>query len=138
MKWSDVPRNPTPRTLRQFAGAWLIFFLCWAAWLGLKKSHTNLGVTLGVIALVGGIGGLVRPPLLRWIFVGWMMLAFPIGWLVSLLMLAILFYGVFTPTALLLRLLGRDALNLKRPPDGTSLWLRKETPLDVRSYFRQY
>jgi hypothetical protein len=138
MKWSDIPRNPSRKTLRQFAGAWLVFFLCWAAWLGLKKGQTESGVTLAIVALLGGIGGWVRPSLLKWIFVGWMILAFPIGWLVSLIMLSILFYAVFTPIALLLRLRGRDALGLKRPPDRTSFWLRKETPLDVRSYFRQY
>lgn len=138
MKWSDIPRHPSPRTLRQFAGAWLVFFLCWAVWLGLGKGHTASGVTLAIVALLGGIGGWIRPQVLKGIFVGWMILAFPAGWLVSLILLSILFYLVFTPMAWLLRLRGRDALALKRPPEGASLWLRKETPLDVRSYFRQY
>jgi hypothetical protein len=138
MKWSDIPKNPSPKMLRQFAAAWLVFFLLWAAWLGLKKGNASLGTVLAVVAIVGGVGGLVKPALLRWVFIAWMVLAFPIGWLVSLVLLLVLFYGIFTPVALVLRLRGRDALRLKRPADLTSFWLGKDTPLDVRSYFRQY
>ena len=138
MKWSDIPRNPSRKMLRQFAGAWLVFFLCWAAWMGFKKGNAGPGSALAVVAVVVGVAGLIKPSLLRWIFVAWMVLAFPIGWLISLVMLLILFYGVFTPVALLLRWRGRDALRLKQPASGTSFWLDKHTPLDVRSYFRQY
>lgn len=138
MKWSDIPRNPADKILRQFALAWLVFFLAWAAWHGVYRGRTEWGMALAAIAALGGVAGLLRPPLLRWIFVGWMMVAFPIGWLISQLMLLMLFYGMFTPVAFVMRLRGRDALAL-RPVNGkASFWLRKETPLDVRSYFRQY
>ena len=66
------------------------------------------------------------------------MLAFPMGWVISQVMLGILFYGMFTPVAFLLRWRGRDALGLKPPPGKASFWVRKEMPLDVRSYFRQF
>ena len=138
MTWSDIPKSPTSRVLRQFAAAWLVFFLAWAAWHGLHKGRTEWGVALAALAVVIGVAGLAKPPLVRWIFVTWMMLAFPIGWLVSQVMVVILFYGIFTPVALVMRLRGRDALGLKPGAGKSSFWLRKETPLDVRSYFRQY
>src|SRR5262245_17926166 len=139
MRWSDIPRNPGSRTLRQFAVGWLLFLLGLAAWHGLHRPRPVLGIVLAALALLGGAAGLLKPSLLRWVFRGWMMLAFPIGWLISQLVLLILFYGVFTPMALFLRLRGRDSLRLRRPPsaDG-SLWQRKDTPLDLQSYFRQY
>jgi hypothetical protein len=64
--------------------------------------------------------------------------AFPLGWLVSQLVLAILFYGVFTPLALVFRLIGRDALALKKPSGEATFWRPKPTPSDPRRYFRQY
>jgi len=138
MKWSDIPRNPTNRVLRQFAAVWLVFFLFWAAWQGFYRGRAEWGLALVALALMAGGAGLVRPPLVRWIFVGWMILAFPIGWLISQMVLMILFYGMFTPMALLLRLRGRDRLRLKPSPGRASFWLRKETPADLRRYLRQY
>ena len=67
-----------------------------------------------------------------------MILAFPIGWVVSRLLLAILFYGVVTPMGLVLRLGGRDPLRLARPAARTTYWMAKPGPADLRSYFRQF
>ena len=138
MKWSDIPRKPTHRTLRQFAAAWLVFFLIWAAVLALGGGRTAASATFAIVAIVGGMAGMIHPSSLRWIFVGWMMLVFPIGWLISQLMLALLFYGLFTPIGFLLRRRGRDALRLKASPAKDSYWLPKNAPSGVRSYFRQY
>jgi hypothetical protein len=137
MKWSDLPMNPSSRVLRQFAGAWLVFFLGWAAWQGLRMGRTQLGLGLAILAVVVGVGGLIWPALVRWIFVGWMILAFPIGWLISHVLLAILYFGIFTPFATWFRLRGRDALR-RRPCQCESYWQPKETPTDVRRYFLQY
>ncbi len=65
------------------------------------------------------------------------MVTYPIGWLVSRLLLGVLFYGMFTPLGLLFRLLGRDALARRARPDASSYWITKEGPNDARSYFRQ-
>ena len=67
-----------------------------------------------------------------------MVLAFPIGWTVSLLLLALVYYAVFTPIAVVFRLIGRDALVLRRQPDAASYWREHEAPADVRRYFRQF
>jgi hypothetical protein len=125
--------------LRQFAAGWFLFFLAVAAWHGLHRGQTKLGLALAALAIVGGVLGLVRPSALRWAFCGWMMLAFPIGWLMSHVVLLILFYGAFTPVALFFRWRGRDPLHLRRPANAeASLWHRKNMPVDMKSYFRQY
>ena len=138
MKWSDVPFQPTEKALRQFAIAWLVFFLSFGAHQYLARGHRPLGLAVGLLAVcVGGLG-LVKPGALRWLFVSWMVLAFPIGWLMSQLILLMMFYVIITPVALLFRLRGRDLL-LRRPTPGlASFWRPKETPRDVQSYFRQY
>ena len=43
-----------------------------------------------------------------------MVLAFPIGWTVSQVILLLMFYGLFTPIGLVFRLIGRDPLQRAR------------------------
>jgi len=138
MTWSDIPRNPTPKALRQFSAAWLVFFLVIGAHQYLKRDHHTLGLVLAVLSLVFGIPGLAKPAVVRWLFVTWMTLAFPIGWAISQLMLAVMFYLLLTPLAFLFRLQGRDPLARKPNPNRPSFWEPKPNPRDVRSYFRQY
>jgi hypothetical protein len=138
MHWSDISFDPPRKTLRQFAGLCLLFFGGLAAWQYAARGNQTLAVAFGVIAATLGPLGLAWPAALRPIYVGWMVLAFPIGWTVSRLMLAAMFYGVFTPIALVFRLIGRDALARGRSGDQTSYWALKPNPTDVRSYFRQF
>jgi len=136
MRWSDIPRDPPLRLLRQFAGLWLAFFLGLAMWQGVSHGPSAKSVGAAAIALLGAVG-LVRPGVLRPVFVGWMMLAFPVGWLVSHVALAVIFYGFFTPLALVFRLAGRDLLALKRKDVG-SYWQARPQATDVRRYFKQF
>src|SRR6476646_482957 len=83
MQWSEVVKPPSEKVLRQFSGLFLLFFLALAgrrAWHG----HTD-GWTVGLAALALGVGllGLVRPAAVRFIYTGWMIVAFPIGWTIS-------------------------------------------------------
>ena len=138
MKWSDIALHPRPKALRQFAGAWLLLLGAAGAYQWLARGHERVGAGLIAAALLIGLPGLIRPMTIRWLFVGAMVLAFPIGWLVSQLALAIVFYLVITPVAVFFRLRGRDLLARKPAPDRASFWTEKSTPLDVRSYFRQH
>lgn len=138
MTWSDIPFNPARKTLRQFAAVWLIFFVA----LGLRqyfgRNHHALGLGLIALALGLGLPGLIKPAALRWLFVSWMVLAFPIGWAISQFMLLVMYYGLLTPVGLLLKLRGRDLLHRKPASQQASFWTAKEMPQDVRRYFRQF
>ncbi len=83
MRWSDIQFDPPRKTLRQFAGLWLVFFGGMALWQALVRGRNWTGAVLAVLALTIGPLGLARPEWMRWIYVGWMVLAFPIGWTVS-------------------------------------------------------
>jgi hypothetical protein len=138
MRWSDIPFDPPRATLRQFAGLWLVFFGGLALWQGLVRGQIGLAAICAVLALTIGPLGLLRPGWVRPIYVGWMVLAFPIGWTVSQVMLALMFYGLFTPIGLVFRLLGRDALQRARRPGVESYWTPKPAPAGPKSYFRQF
>src|SRR3954454_20090146 len=109
MKWTDLPLKPTDRVLRQFAVAWLIFFLALAARQYFAHHHHTAGIIVGAVSLIG-IVGLIKPAAVRWLFVGATVAAFPIGWVVTHVVLAAMFYLVLTPMAVWFRLRGRDEL----------------------------
>jgi hypothetical protein len=138
MKWSELPLHPTDKVLRQFAATWLLFLLAAGGYQWLIKRHPGAGLVLVALAVIIGVLGLLKPAAVRWLFVGWMILAFPIGWLISQLTLIILFYLVITPIAAFFRLRGRDLLLRKPASARSSFWISKTTPSDVRSYFHQY
>jgi hypothetical protein len=137
MHWSDLPWRPSQRTLRQFAGLWVAFFCATAAWHALAHGETRLGAVLGGLGVAVGTAGLLWPSFIRPVFVAWLAVAFPIGWLVSRVVVVLLF-ALFTIVALVFRMRGRDALMLRRRADRTTYWAAKSMPTDVRSYLRQF
>lgn len=140
MQLSDIPWRPSTRTLRQFAG---FFVLCFGFLAGREVLFQNrpvVGAGLGIAVTIVGALGLFAPGLLRPLFVGWMILVFPLGWVVSRLVLAVVFFGLFTPLALVFRLAGRDALGLRWGSRRAtiSFWNPRPARSDPRAYFRQF
>ena len=101
--------------LRQFAGLWILFFGAIALSQHFRSQHTTVAVVVGTLALVVGVPGLFLPGILKPIFVGWMILAFPIGWLVSHAILFLIYWSVFVPIGFILRRMGHDPLHLRKP-----------------------
>lgn len=71
---------------------------------------------------------LVKPDLLAPLNRAWMGLAALLHAIVSPIVLGIMFYGVFAPTALVMRLAGRDALKRRFDPQATSYWQERDPP----------
>jgi len=137
MQWSDVIKPPSSRMLRQFAGLCLVIFgglAIWRAWHGDTGTWT---MVLAAVALLVGIGGMVAPAAIRPVYSAWMVLAFPIGWTVSKVVLGAMLYLVFTPVAMWFRITGRDLLRLRRR-DQSSWWQSKPTAKTADEYLRQY
>jgi hypothetical protein len=69
----------------------------------------------------------------------WMRLAWILSWVNTRLVLVIIFYLVFTPIGLLMKLLGKDLLSLKIEPQKDSYWLKKEKKaFNPQDYERQF
>jgi hypothetical protein len=129
--------NPDRKQLRQFAGIWFPAFCALVGWsIARKTGHwheVEIGwATAGIIS----IAGLVFPPLIRPIFVGLILLTYPIGWVVSHVLLGLIFYGIVTPIGIILRVTGHDPLQINAPL-GNSLWKSPTGKTDPASYLRQ-
>ncbi len=136
MQWSEVTKPPSEKTLRQFAVLCLVFFGGLGASRMWRHAADGPALVLVMAGAVIGLAGLVRPSSIRLVFTGWMMAAFPIGWVVSRVVLGILFYGMFTPVAAAFRLSGRDALHRRRRAKP-SYWSPKPQPTDAAGHLRQ-
>jgi hypothetical protein len=87
---------------------------------------TSLGITVGGLPRLGGR-----------IYRAWLAASRPIGWTVSFLLLAFVFYAILTPTGLLMRLTGRDPMERRIDRDAPTYWKRRTPVHDSRRYFRQ-
>ena len=126
MQWSDVTALRPGRCFVNLPACGLSSSAAWRR--GARgRGRRTVGVALAIGALVVGGIGLVRPMAIRFIFTGWMIAAFPIGWTISRVVLAATFYALFTPVAFIFRLMGRDALRLHRG-DPQSHWLAQSRP----------
>lgn len=137
MNWTDVTAPASEKVLRQFGLLSLAVFTGWGAWRALQGQPGAITIALIAAGVTLGALALTRPMTLGPVFTAAMVLAFPIGWALSRAILAVLFYLVFTPVALVFRLIGRDALRLKRPPASTGSYWTKVAERSADSYFRQ-
>jgi hypothetical protein len=133
----DINWSPSRKELRQFAAIWLVFFAALGVWWWYDGSAT-VARWLWIAAVAVGLPGLVMPALMRPIYVGWMAAAFPIGWVVSHLLLGTLYFLILTPIGLLLRLLGNDPMNRELDRAAKTYWVEHRTGDDPSTYFRQF
>jgi hypothetical protein len=137
MQWKDINFSPTTSTLRQFSALWIVFFGGLAALNYWSHARPVVALALAVIGVVAGTIGLVFPAAMFHVYRIWMALAFPIGWTVSHVVLALVYFGFLTPLRFVFQLTGRDVLRLRRQ-SSTTYWVRKTPEQDLMRYLRQY
>lgn len=67
----------------------------------------------------------------------WMRFGLLLGIIVSPIVLGIIFFGLFTPIAMLMRMSGRDELRLKSV-QKTSHWIKRGEPIKSGSFKHQF
>jgi hypothetical protein len=75
------------------------------------------------VALV--LAGLIVPRALRYPYRGWMFIGHCLGWLNTRILMTLIFYVVFTPAALFMRVIGRDAMTRKYESSAKSYRVNK-------------
>lgn len=83
--------------------------------------------------------GLLVPRALRPVYRVWMGMALLLGWVMTRVMLSVLFYVGITPIGVVGRLLGNQFLELVADPEAETYWIRRE-PRDhaPERYEKQY
>ncbi len=150
----ELNLKPTKRELDQFGlGATLIYgLLGW--WIWTKKGFLfwtfpgaapTVAIVLWVIAglcLLDSLAGyLLRSKVQvinRPVFLATTILLFPIGFVLSWVLLGVFFYGILTPVGLFFKLTGRDALERRLEPSAKTYWKKCRPVKDSSRYFKQF
>lgn len=131
-----INRQPSVRDLRVFAtlsfafGAGFAWFAAVRGWGAVAVLSATVGVA---VALVGWW----RPRAVRGVYVGACTAAWPVGFVVSHLVLAGIYFLVVTPIGLLLRLAGKDPLQRRFDATRPTYWADRGPERPPESYFRQ-
>ena len=135
----ELNLNPPKKDLRFFAAGQIIFF--WViAWMVYNRtgSFTPWPATILAVSTIVGVIGWVAPSAIRWIYAVWMIAVFPIGYVVSTIVMAIAWYLVISPIAWFRRTKGHDALQQEWDPNATTYWTTREPQTDSKRYFKQF
>jgi hypothetical protein len=114
--------KPERKTLVEFSEAGMFLMGMIAAPLAYFRGHPMLAASFWILAVVGRLVGFLRPEWLKPVFLGLTLASWPIGWVVSKVALALLYFLVFTPIALIFRIKGRDALQRSFDPKASTYW----------------
>jgi hypothetical protein len=130
--------NPSDKTLKEFAefGTFILGLIA-APW-SLYSGHTTTAIAFWAIAVVLRVLAFLNPQWVKWPYIGLSLVTWPIGFVVSLVAMAIVYYLIFTPVALVFRLIGRDALHRKFDPQATSYWEAYNPDRGKARYLRQF
>jgi hypothetical protein len=135
----EIRWNPSRSELRQFA---LLFFPIGALALSAMARFRWHQPSVSMIAVVAAAAvfalGLARPAWVRPLYVGMMVAAFPIGFVVSHLLLFSVYFAVVAPIGLAMRLAGRDPLGLRFDRSAKSYWVPRMKRNVIDRYFRQF
>ena len=125
------------RTLRKFGITMGVAFLVITLLILFKHRYSI--VLTAVISAFFFIMAFLAPLALKPVYIAWMRFAYVLGWINTRLILAIMFYLIFTPIGLALRLLRKDLLERKKGKGGLSYWKKKEAwVFNPADYERQF
>lgn len=82
--------------------------------------------------------GLVLPSFLNPLYRAWMALSFTLGWIVTRIILVLAFYLIFTPMGLILKIFGKDLLDLKIDKSQLTYWKKSEVVSDKSRHKKQF
>jgi hypothetical protein len=136
----DIKKIPMDRkTLRNFGLLMAVVLLLAGGWFW-WKSAAIWPWGLGAAALLAVIS-FASPMTLKPFYKGWMILAVIMGWVMTRVVLTLVYYLVLTPIGFLGRAIGEQflQLKLKRSGETTSYWVRRSGPPREKSdYERQF
>ena len=148
MAMIEINWHPDRRRLRGFGLAALVAFAALGAWVWVRRSIVGFALgdpaaetASGVLWAAAGACGVLAaaaPACLRPLYVVLSLIGAPIGFVVSHVILAIVYYGILTPIGLAMRLAGRDPLHRNFDRAAGTYWVPRGVAPEPKRYFRQF
>ncbi len=134
----DLNLNPSKKDLRLFS-LLLLAFLTFVGWIVVRKSgsYPAAGSVVGA-GVVFAVLGFTAPRAVRPLYVALMIVNYPIGWVVTHVVMALIFYLVVTPVGVIMRLSGRDPMERRFDRSAKTYWKPRRIETVKERYFRQF
>ena len=143
----EINLNPDDKTLRQFGWIALVGFgfIAAIAWFeklifafGLGDARQFVAGVFACLALYSVLFALVWPRGNIPIYVSLGILSYPIGFVLSHVIMGSLFYLLISPIGIIFRLMGRDPMERRWDPAAESYWSDSVAARPKESYFKQF
>lgn len=99
--------------------------------------NSNLFVLFIILGLFFFISSIFKPIILYPINKLWMRFGFLLSIIVTPFVMGGIFFGIFTPIAFLIKLFGRDELQLKLQKK-TTYWISRDSSVEHNSFINQF
>ena len=112
-------------------GGILILIALYILWKGTADHRILLGIGIGTILV-----GIVIPMILKPVYYIWMVFANILGWIMTRVILSIVFYLIVTPIGLIAKIFRKRFLDLSFRTDENSYYnFRKDSVSDIEKQF---
>ena len=126
----ELPSN------KKFGYLFTLIFLIITGYFFLNKS-LNLAYVFATISITLFFITIVKADLLLYPNKLWIQFGLLLGMIISPIVLGVLFFVLFTPTAIIMKLYGRDELRIKFKK-STSYWIVRENQINSDSFSNQF
>ena len=109
---------------KSFGIFFFVIFIIIALWPLLKNE--NIRIWSIIISIIFLSLGLLNSKILTPFNKLWMRLGILLGSIVSPIVMGVIYFGVITPIGLIMKLFGKDVLNLKLDKNKPTYWLKKD------------
>ncbi len=143
----EINLRPDAKTLREFgffaiAGfgfiAAIAHYETFIFALGLGDAKPYVVNTFVALAAYSGLFALIYPKANLPVYLGLTIASYPIGLVLSYVIMGTLFFGMITPMGIVMRIIGRDPLERKLDREAESYWTDCRPAREKESYFRQF
>jgi hypothetical protein len=123
---------------RRFGAIGFVFFAALAS-LAHWRGHAAASYIFAVASFLFFVIRFVVPALLHRVYTGWMAVVGVIGKINTYILLSVVFFVIFTPAGLLMRLFGKDKMQRRYDPGAASYWIPiEDKPLDKKRYEQRF
>ena len=129
MNWNSTET----KEVRKFGFVALVFFGCLCG-LGIWKQKVLPTYLFGLLSTLG-LGFVLFPGPLRPVHTAWLKIAHTLGRIITSLILALGYYLIITPAALIKRVFGGRPLPLKPDKSASSYWVSRTEPAQPKERF---
>lgn len=127
-------KQPKQNDLKKFALIWSLIFFIVGLWPLFSGNVIRLWAV--IIMFIFAVIAFLNPSLLTSFYIIWVKVGEVIGGIISKVIMTVLFYGLFTPIAIILRLLGKDLLKKKLDKNSSTYWVKRDTqPGSLKNQF---